>query len=198
LAEELRRFLDGEPILARPVSQPERLWRWCKRKPAVAGLTAAVALSLLVGLAVSTYFAVEATRRAAEAVQNAARATEEKLRADQERDRANARLYVADMQLAHRAWQERRILRMQSLLDAHQPQPGQPDLRGWEWFYLRSFCFGERSTFRGHTSYVGCVAWRPDGRRLASAGKDGTGRCRRFSDQHGSRLGRGMHAGMEC
>jgi tetratricopeptide (TPR) repeat protein len=49
MAADLRLFLVGEPIRARPVSHVEKLWRWCRRKPAVAGLLAALVLVFLVG-----------------------------------------------------------------------------------------------------------------------------------------------------
>jgi tetratricopeptide (TPR) repeat protein len=50
LAEDLRRFHAGEPILARPVGKIERTWRWCKRNPKVAVLTACVSVLVLVAL----------------------------------------------------------------------------------------------------------------------------------------------------
>lgn len=48
LSEDLQRFLKQEPILARPVTRSERMWRWCRRKPAVAGLVAVVCLTIAV------------------------------------------------------------------------------------------------------------------------------------------------------
>jgi hypothetical protein len=58
LAEDLRRFLAGEPIKARRTGELERLRLWCRRKPAVAALTATLLLLVLMVAVGSTLLAV--------------------------------------------------------------------------------------------------------------------------------------------
>ena len=55
LAEELRRFVAGKPIVARPIGRAGRVWRWCKRNPIVSSLMALVAVAAIA----ATGFAVE-------------------------------------------------------------------------------------------------------------------------------------------
>jgi serine/threonine protein kinase len=47
LAEDLRRFLDGEPIAARPIGLLRRLIKWARRRPAVAALILVTAVAVL-------------------------------------------------------------------------------------------------------------------------------------------------------
>jgi tetratricopeptide (TPR) repeat protein len=56
LAQDLDHWCNSEPILARPVGAPEKVWRWCRRRPVVAGLSLAVLIALVAGLAVSNWF----------------------------------------------------------------------------------------------------------------------------------------------
>jgi serine/threonine-protein kinase len=85
LADELRRFLDGRPVLARPVGPLGRGWKWARRNPTVAGLLGAVGLSLMGGT-VTTYVQY----RAAEANAGAKEAALE--RVGKERDTAEVAL----------------------------------------------------------------------------------------------------------
>ncbi len=63
LAADLRRFLENRPIRARRVSAVERAWRWCRRNPALAAMSA-LAASLLVIVGVITLISDMRTRKA--------------------------------------------------------------------------------------------------------------------------------------
>jgi serine/threonine protein kinase len=56
VAAELRRFLAGDEILARPISRPERLWRWCRKNPRIPTLSAALLLVTLVAYGIAWYW----------------------------------------------------------------------------------------------------------------------------------------------
>jgi serine/threonine protein kinase len=50
VAEDLQRFLNGEPVKARPLGPVGRTWRWCLRKPAIASLVAVLLIALVGGM----------------------------------------------------------------------------------------------------------------------------------------------------
>jgi serine/threonine protein kinase/tetratricopeptide (TPR) repeat protein len=101
LADDLRRFLNGEPIVARPVPAWERATKWARRRPAAAALLA-VSVLALVGAAVGglAYARLE-NRRANEAMRLRAEAERERNRANQERDKAIASGQIAEENFRH-------------------------------------------------------------------------------------------------
>jgi serine/threonine-protein kinase len=74
LAEDLDRFLTDEPILARPIGNVERLWRWCRRNPTLAAASAAIFSLLLIVSVGSTWAAIAIRAEKARAEQNALKA----------------------------------------------------------------------------------------------------------------------------
>jgi WD40 repeat protein/serine/threonine protein kinase len=170
LASELTLFLAGKPIKSRPVSQAERLWRWCRRNPWVAGLSAATILSLIVGAVSSTYWERKSTERAKLLAL-------EKGRADQESERARAETYLSNMRRLQEVWGRKDIDDARKLLAAQLPPPtGGEDLRHFEWYYWDRIWSraSEILTLRGHAGTVQGVAFSPDGKRLASVSSDQT------------------------
>src|SRR5262249_41455044 len=106
LAEDLRRWLAGEPVTARPVGRAGRLLRWCRRNPVEAVLGVSVVVSLLLGTVVSLLLLVRALHGEQQATENAGRAEAAAQRALDAKRLSDRRLYVAEVNLAAEDWRE--------------------------------------------------------------------------------------------
>ncbi len=149
LADELERYLRGEVIQARAVGAGEKVWRWCRRKPALASFVAATALlllAILIGSPIAIY------------------------RINQAHQAARQNQYASDMFRAHRAIDEGDLFSALQLLYRNQM-----DLRGWEWRYLWQQCQGNQLFILGyHSNGVSAVGFLPDSKTAFSAGADMT------------------------
>jgi len=196
LAADLKRHLNNEPIVARPPSAVYRLQKAWRRNKVAFATAAVVAAALVAGIGVSSWQAIrasrasnrekeqrlaaqtqrdraEAARKAAEGAQQAQKQAQ--VRAEKGEAEARQNLYAAHMNLALHAVEEQNIGYALSLLDLHRPQPGQADLRGWEWRYLWKLCRSDELLRLGsHSNTVLDAVFSPKGDVLATCSEDHT------------------------
>ena len=130
LADDLRNFLQGEPVRARPISRWQRFLRRAQRRPAetALGLMGLVTVLAVIGLG--------AGHRYQRRLEREFRATEMARQAEAaQKERAESFLYFHRMALAEREWSANNIDRVERLLEDCPPR-----LRGWEWRYLKRQC----------------------------------------------------------
>jgi WD40 repeat protein len=160
LADDLQRFLEDRPILARPTTAWERLTKWARRRPAVAALTLVSAITATVAFALVTWLWRDAERaRGGEA--------DQRHKAEDALQDARISLYFNHIALAEREWRAGNVARAEELLDAC-PE----ELRAWEWQYLKRVCHSDLLTVGAPVAGYSTIAYSPDGKQLATAGID--------------------------
>jgi WD40 repeat protein len=163
LAEDLERWLAGEPIQARPATAWERVRKWARRKPAAAAL---VAVSGLAGVVVLTallvsYIMVHDALGQAKAEK--ARTEQEKARTQEALDGVSRANYYKDIHAAQQAWSGNNVAQAEDILKGCSGP-----LRGWEWHYLNRLCHAHALTVEESAFPV-----QPPGRWLVT--RRGTG-----------------------
>ena len=202
LADDLRSWLDGKPISARPVGTIERTVKWVKRYPAMTGFAVTgllLFLTLGIGgpavawkqselrqkadhaktIAVSDRnYALKKEKEAVKA-KNQAERSEQKAEKDrqfavEQEHKALRSLYQAQLYPMKEAWLERDFGTLEKLLEESTPQGGKPDNRGWEWYYFKNQCDQAGSRFPTDGECTTNATWCKKSSQVA-VGVKGTG-----------------------
>jgi eukaryotic-like serine/threonine-protein kinase len=162
LARDIGHYLAGEPIEAKRDSTWYVVGKHLRhyKAPIAAG---ALFVFLLAGFAISMSIQAQQNRRLAQEADRDRRAAENSA------NEARKQSYYAFIGAAGAAIADNNFNRaMEVLLDCPDPY------RNWEWGWLMLRCNLDVMTLRGHTDRVAAVAFIPDSRYLATAGRDGT------------------------
>jgi WD40 repeat protein/tRNA A-37 threonylcarbamoyl transferase component Bud32 len=159
LAEDLRRFRNGEPIRARPITAVERTVKWARRRPVVAALLAGIVLVTTLGFA-GISVALWQTRLAEQNEASQRQAAEAAL------DRAERSVYFGNIAQARSQWLLNNVAASARLL-----KQCQPERRGWEWHYLNGLNHTDLLSIAEVSGpFVSGLAYGPEGRWLAAGG----------------------------
>jgi WD40 repeat protein len=175
LGEDLRRCLAGEPILARPASRYEKAWKWARRRPTIAALSALVVAVALIGLAGILFQwrqAVLAREQAVEKAEAETKARKEATdlagRLERKTDELERQTYIFATSLAQREWEAANLDQANHLLEACPVR-----LRGWEWFRLNRLSHLPERTIPAGGFAFPFLTWNLDGTLLTSEGVGG-------------------------
>src|SRR5262245_1175769 len=113
-----------------------------------------------------------ADERQTEAEKQHQQAVLQRVRAERQELANRRQLYVAQMNLAARAWDALNLKQLRELVESNWLDPRQEDLRGFEWYYYWQLYHHDRLTLQHHSGVL-AVAFSPDGKHLATGAADG-------------------------
>jgi serine/threonine protein kinase/WD40 repeat protein len=167
LADDLRRFLDGRPTLARPLNRIGRAARWLRRNDQVVALTVVTTIALFF-LSVGLWMAYQS---------ELLRTDRDNIRADQA---GRARLdrqhdYARSVHDAFLAWRTGDLRQMHdSLMDARMSAAGNQETPDFTWGYLSQLEKTEPQSLSSPAGVAVSLAVSPGGRHFAAGHRDGS------------------------
>jgi WD40 repeat protein/serine/threonine protein kinase len=194
LAADVGRWLTDEPVTAHAEPWLARWRRWARRHGKLVSTAVAALVVALIGTMIGLVLVSDAWDKEAEARRTADRkaedarqqkdladrrgedARQQKDLADRRREEARFNQYVTVMNLVQREYEASNFRRVRELLEAQIPragETGETDYRDFEWHYWWRMTHRELLALKGDAGQVHCIAYSPDGRRLATAGHDG-------------------------
>jgi len=202
LAEDLDRWLEGEPILARPIGSAERVVKWAKRRPAIAALAVGIAAVTVLGIAGVIWQWREAVFQRGQTASALIRVAQEAKAAEAARDQESAQRAAAESArqqetVARTAADEQKAIAVDALTAAERSayfnnvsladhewaanNIGHADqllaatpaaLRNWEWHYLNRLSHVEIANTAVGTRPVVAFAVTGDGQRATAIDVD--------------------------
>jgi len=195
LAEELNRWLAGEPISARPVGRMVRFGMWCRRNPVIAAATGLVATTLMVVAVLSllyarqqarlaeakTLYAEEQSRRANEHATATTKIARLNKNLEEESRDLNRRLAMLQFERAQRAFDTGQVNYGIFWLVESWRYALKADDRTWQHLARANLSFWRYNCPEiigvfSHPATVFQVAFSPDGKTILTRGDDNTAR----------------------
>jgi WD40 repeat protein/predicted Ser/Thr protein kinase len=167
LADDLERWLQGQPIHARPMTARERLVRWVTRRPALTamiGMCLLATVGLIAGLLVYNHDIGKALTE-----------SDELRKAGLEREAVlRGHLFIADMRSARQHLDSGEDALALEVLNRYIPSSSdEKDLRDFAWYHMNAMCRYEPRVLGKHDAPALSLALSPDERWLATGDEKG-------------------------
>ena len=173
LADDLLRFVAGNPTLTRPVTPAARARKWVRRHPVASALIALFMVGHLGTIGGLAWNNARERRYSAtvrglyeQARKSEAKAQEQRAVAERQERLAQRHWVAAQIKVAAETHDRGEVDIARSILDTLRPEPGMPDHRAFAWSYLDNLC-RRIETVGSLPATVSYLAYSPDGRMLA-------------------------------